>query len=220
MAGNFSAIALNGIIIINMPPVSIELNTDGRSIVLASSSFYRKRLLEQLRLGFETEAPKIDETVQHGENSLQLCTRLAQQKARALCLKYTNHIIIGSDQVAELDKKPLGKPGNSATNIEYLLRASGKTMTFYTSVCVLDSKTNRIEQEVDRCMVDFRSLDKHEIIRYVDKEKPFDCAGGFKFEGLGVALFEKFSGEDPNALVGLPLIRLCGLLERFGVVVI
>ncbi len=138
-----------------MPPLNIGHNSDVRSIVLASSSFYRKRLLAQLRLEFETEAPKINETAQPGENSRQLCTRLAQQKAGALSLKYTNHIIIGSDQVAELDAKKLRKPGNPSKNIEYLLRASGKTMIFYTSVCVLDSKTNRIEHEVDRCTIKY-----------------------------------------------------------------
>ncbi len=203
-----------------MPLSIIENKSTQRLIVLASSSSYRKQLLKRLGLNFETEAPKIDETARPGENPVQLSIRLAEQKARSLGTKYTNHIIIGSDQVAVLDGKQLRKPKNRGVNIEHLVRASGKTLTFHTSVCALDSKTNCLESDVDSSKVFFRHLEKHQIIRYVEKEKPFDCAGGFKFEGLGIALFEKFEGEDPNAVVGLPLIRLRQLLEKLGVVVI
>lgn len=192
----------------------------GRHIVLASSSNYRKQLLERLDLKFETKAPDIDETALPGETPSQLCIRLAEEKARALTAHFPNHLIIGSDQVATLGNTQLDKPGNRQRAIEQLLLSSGKAVQFYTSVCVFDSKVNTMESEMDLCTVYFRKLQKGQIVRYVDKEKPLDCAGGFKAEGLGISLFERIAGEDPNALVGLPLIRLCRLLENFGVTVI
>lgn len=191
-----------------------------KTIVLASSSPYRNALLAKLELKFESAAPDIDETAIPGETPYSLCERLAEEKARALKHKFPNALVIGSDQVAVLGTKRFSKPGNRKTAIEQLSESSGKAVNFYTSVCVFDTDTNTVESEVDLCTVYFRKLQKDQIIRYVGKENPVDCVGGFKCEGLGIVLFEKIMGEDPNALIGLPLIRLCRLLEKFGVRII
>ncbi len=188
-----------------------------RPLILASSSPYRQALLAKLGLPFEAEAPAIDETARADETPIQLADRLAEEKARALGTRYPAHLIIGSDQVAMLGGTQLTKPGNPARTVEQLRAASGKSVEFFTSICVLDSATGEALADMDRTVVHFRPLTDHQIEGYVDKERPFDCAGGFKSEGLGVALLEKIDGEDPNALVGLPLIRLVRLLEKFGV---
>lgn len=189
-------------------------------LVLASSSPYRRELLNKLGLTFDTASPDIDETPLSGEAPMQTSMRLSLQKAAALAAEFPRHLIIGSDQVAMLDGKPLNKPGSRENTIAQLAAASGKTVHFYTGVCVYDSRTGQHRVDCDRCAVTFRVLSPEQIERYVDLDRPFNCAGGFKSESLGIALFERIEGDDPNALIGLPLIKLIGLLEAFGVQVI
>jgi septum formation protein len=190
---------------------------DLRPLVLASSSRYRQALLAKLGLAFEAGTPSIDESAREGETPMQLSIRLAEEKARALAERFPAHLIIGSDQVAMLEGIQLGKPGSHTQTVRQLRAAAGKTVEFLTSVCVLDSATGQALTDIDRTLVHFRPLTDSQIEGYVDKERPYDCAGGFKSEGLGIVLMEKLETEDPNALVGLPLIRLAGLLEKFGV---
>ena len=185
-------------------------------LVLASSSPYRQALLAKLGIPFEAVPPCIDETPRPGENPLHLSKRLAEEKARALRKQFAAHLIIGSDQVAMLEGTQLAKPGNHARTVAQLRSASGRAVEFFTSVCVLNSATGEAFSAADRTVVHFRPLTDMMIERYLAKESPFDCAGGFKSESLGIALFEKLETADPNALVGLPLIRLVGLLEKFG----
>jgi septum formation protein len=185
-------------------------------LVLASSSPYRKELLAKLGIPFEAASPDIDESALSGETPAQQSKRLAGEKAMALRQRFPSHLIIGSDQVATLEGIQLGKPGNHARTVAQLCAASGKKVEFLTSVCVFDSATGKAVSATDRTVVHFRTLTAEKIKRYVDKERPYDCAGGFKSESLGVALIKRLETGDPNALVGLPLIRLVGLLEEFG----
>lgn len=189
-------------------------------LILASSSPYRKAVLEKLGLPFAAKSPDIDESPLPDEPPARSAARLAELKCRALQEKYPNHLIIGSDQVAMLDAKQLIKPGNRANAIKQLREASGRLVVFYTGICLLDAVSGRGETEVDRCTVRFRKLSDTQIENYVDRDQPFDCAGSFKSESLGIALFERIEGDDPNALIGLPLIRLIGLLKKYGVNVI
>lgn len=184
-------------------------------LVLASSSPYRKSLLNKICPAFECAAADIDESRQPNENSLLLSERLAYQKANALSKKFPNHLIIGSDQVAMLNNQQLHKPGNADNAIKQLLLSSGKKIHFYTSVCVLNSTTQEHATAVDECIVHMKPLSLAEIEKYVSLDKPYGCAAAFKSEGLGIVLFEKIIGDDPNALVGLPLIKLASLLHRF-----
>ncbi|MFM8333479.1 MAG: Maf family protein [Candidatus Methylumidiphilus sp.] len=193
------------------------LDTSPRKLVLASSSPYRQTLLAKLGLPFEAVSPAIDETPGAGETPTALSTRLAREKALALAARFPEHLIIGSDQVAMLEGRQLNKPGNHAATVGQLRDAAGKRVEFLTSICVLDAASGKALVEVDRTLVHFRPLTAGQIERYADKEHPYDCAGGFKSEGLGIALFTRLETEDPNALVGLPLIRLVRLLEKFGV---
>jgi len=186
-------------------------------LVLASSSAYRQVLLAKLGLPFEAAPPSIDETAHPGETPELLCQRLAEEKARALAERFPAHLIIGSDQVALLEGIQLGKPGSHARTVAQLRAASGKAVGFYTSVCVLDSATGKALVDMDKTVAHFRELADRQIETYVEKDRPFDCAGGFKSEGFGIALLDRLETGDPNALVGLPLIRLVRLLERFGV---
>lgn len=189
-------------------------------IILASSSIYRRQLLERLELPFEWASPDVDETPLAGEAPAALAERLACAKAAALAQRYPAHLIIGSDQVASLDGTPLGKPGDFA-NAERQLRAcSGKRVEFLTGLCLLDSATGARQSIVERFGVVFRRLEERQIASYLRREQPFDCAGSFKVEGLGIALFERLDGDDPNSLVGLPLIRLTGMLRAAGVEVL
>ncbi|MGR8932896.1 MAG: Maf family protein [Gammaproteobacteria bacterium] len=189
-------------------------------LLLASSSPYRRGLLQKLHLDFVADSPEIDEAPFPGEAPEHLATRLSQEKAAALAEKYPEHLIIGSDQVAVLDGKVLPKPGCRANTIAQLAAASGKIVYFYTGICVFDGRSGQFRTDYDRCAVTFKKLSQEQIARYVDCERPFDCAGGFKAESLGIALFERITGDDPNALVGLPLIKLIALLEEFGVKVL
>ncbi|HEB78254.1 MAG TPA: septum formation inhibitor Maf [Methylothermaceae bacterium] len=186
-------------------------------LVLASTSPYRRSLLEKLQLPFETAAPEIDETPLFNEAPDQLAMRLSASKARAVAKAFPEHLIIGSDQVALLGGRKLDKPGTFDTALELLQAASGRSLCFYTGVSVLNSRSGRQLNAVDVCHVHMRSLTRAQIEDYLQREQPFDCVGAFKSEGLGIALIRRIEGEDPNALIGLPLIRLIDLLQRFGV---
>lgn len=191
-----------------MPPVTL---------VLASTSPFRRQLLERLGLPFLIAAPQTDETPHPGETPEALVVRLAEAKAHAVAEEYPAALIIGSDQVACIDGTILGKPGGRAGAIAQLQRASGRSVRFYTGLCLLNTATSRSRSACERFQVDFRPLSAAQIEGYLDREQPFNCAGSFKSEGLGIALFERLLGEDPNALVGLPLIRLVSLLAEEGI---
>jgi len=191
-----------------------SINPQG--LLLASSSRYRRALLERLQLPFETASPNIDETRHTGESAKALVERLASEKASALAQRYPRHLIIGSDQVAALDEQVLGKPGSIENAEAQLAQLSGQTVRFYTGLAVLNSQTRAIQVQLDTTEVAFRVLSRQEISAYVTREKPLDCAGSFKSEGLGVALFERITTADPAALIGLPLVLLCTMLRAEG----
>ncbi len=192
----------------------------GHHLVLASSSPWRRQLLEKLGLPFETISPEIDESAQPGETAKALVERLAELKARAAATHYPDALIIGSDQVAVLDNTIIGKPGSHQNAVRQLQAASGKKIVFHTGLCLLNSRTGKTQIETIPYTVVFRQLSKQQIESYLKKEQPYSCAGSFKSEGLGIALFERFEGEDPNTLIGLPLIRLVNMLEQEGVDVV
>ena len=185
-------------------------------LVLASSSPYRRALLNKLHIDYIAAAPAIEESPLPNETPKQLALRLGIQKAQALKSKYPNHLIIGSDQVAAYDNQLLGKPGNRINAVQQLQAMSGRTVVFYTSIAVYHSATDTSVSDCDKTTVYFKTLSNGQIERYVDLDRPFDCAGSFKAENLGIALFDKIESEDPNALIGLPLIKLIALLEYFG----
>ena len=185
-------------------------------LILGSSSTYRRQLLEKLRLNFTQVSPSIDEAPRHGEPANQLCSRLAHAKARALITQHPNCIIITSDQAAAVSGQILGKPYTRDNAIKQLEECSGKTVTFYTAVCVYDGK-NQLHEDMDTFEVEFRQLTQLQIENYIDEESPLDCAGSFKSEGLGIALFKQLRGTDPNTLIGLPLIKLVDLLAKAGI---
>lgn len=185
-------------------------------IVLASTSPYRRELLEKLGMPFITAAPLVDETPIPGEDARQLVMRLAQAKAQALSMQYPNHLIIGSDQVCVLDGKIVGKPHTEEKAVEQLLIARNSIVTFYTGLALYNSAAGNLQVICEPFDVHFRHLSEQEIRNYVYKEQPLQCAGSFKSEGLGITLFERLSGKDPNTLVGLPLISLCEMLCNEG----
>lgn len=191
-----------------------------KTIVLASSSPYRRELLDKLGFAYRSKKPDVDETPFPNESPKDLVSRLAESKARAIMRQFPNALIIGSDQVAVLDGEMLGKPGTKARAVEQLTKASGRHVSFLTGLSLLDSETGIAETEVVPFNVYFRTLTNSMIDRYLEREQPFDCAGSFKSEGLGIALFDKLEGEDPNTLIGLPLIRLTRLLEKAGIEVL
>lgn len=188
-----------------------------KKLILASSSPYRKQLLSKFLLPFTCISPDIDETPLANELAHNLVMRLAKQKAQAIGKLEKNAIIIASDQVCVIDGKIVGKPLNRATAISQLTRASGQSLTFYTSLCVYDSQSEFNCCDYETCLVTFRQLSDLEIEFYVDKEQPFHCAGSFKSEGLGISLFTKIESRDPNTLIGLPLILLNQMLKSHGV---
>lgn len=192
------------------------MNND-KTIILASSSPYRQQLLNKLQIDFTAKSPEIDESPYAGESGIAQAKRLAKQKAFALSNQFRCHLIIGSDQIAMYEQKRLPKPGNRDSSIRQLQTISGNTVDFYTSICVLNSQTQEFSEDIDHCSVTFRKLSLAEIEKYVALDRPYNCAGSFKSEGLGIALIETISGEDPNALIGLPLIKLITLLKNFGV---
>lgn len=186
-------------------------------LVLASGSPYRRELLERLGLPFSCAAPDINETPLCGETAVDLTQRLALAKAQALAATKPKHLIIGSDQVLVLDGRPVSKPGNHAAAFAQLRSASGKTVQFHTALCLYNSHNGNYQMTVEPFEVVFRDLTDEQIERYLLHEKPYDCAGSFKAEGLGITLFHALRGEDPNSLTGLPLIRLCDMLAREGI---
>ncbi|MFV2090281.1 MAG: nucleoside triphosphate pyrophosphatase [Pseudomonadales bacterium] len=190
------------------------------SIVLASSSRYRAELLERLELPFTAVSPELDETPVAGEAPEVLVARLARGKAEAVARHYTDGLIIGSDQVALIGQDVLGKPGTQKRARAQLARLSGNEVRFLTGLCLINAASGRHQLTVVETPVRFRDLSKEEIADYVAREKPLDCAGAFKSEGLGIALFKSIEGTDPNALIGLPLIELCTMLKREGIPVI
>lgn len=188
-----------------------------KPLVLASSSPYRKTLLERLGLPFESASPDIDEASLPQEKAEALTLRLAEEKASALRNRFPNHWIIGSDQVASLeDDTILTKPGNFEQAFEQLSRCSGRPVRFLTGLALVDSATGQSIGICEPFDVHFRTLTKQEIEHYLKTETPYDCAGSFRMEGLGIALFEKLDGRDPNSLIGLPLIALCDLFRQWG----
>ncbi len=191
-----------------------------KTLILGSSSPYRKTLLEKLNLTFETDSPDIDETPLKDETPRDMVARLAKLKAMAIAERHPNSIIIASDQCATLDGKIIGKPENHENAVEQLTNASGRAVTFYTSLCVYDSGSEKTEELVEPFHVYFRELGETQIENYLRQEEPYNCAGSFKSEGLGIALFERLEGKDPNTLVGLPLIELVRVLGKFGIDVI
>ncbi len=185
-------------------------------IVLASTSPFRKTILEKLGIEFETASPDADESPLPDEIPEQLVARLSEAKARSLADTYPDALIIGSDQVAVIDGKIIGKPGTHEKAVEQLKRASGKRVSFLTGLCVYNTKSKRSQVDVVPFNVVFRELPDKQIENYLQKEKPYNCAGSFKSEALGITLFEKLEGDDPNTLMGLPLIRLIRMLESEG----
>ncbi|WGL97310.1 Maf family protein [Arsenophonus sp. aPb] len=188
-----------------------------KSIVLASMSSSRYQLLEKLGLPFTADAPNIDETPLINESATSLVTRLATEKAKSLVIKYPTHLIIGADQVGLLEHQIIGKPLTHTAAIKQLKQASGKKITFYTGLCLFDSETRKYETKCELFTVYFRHLNDTEIENYLIKEQPYQCAGAFMSEGLGITLFEKLVGQDPNTLIGLPLISLINMLRTHGI---
>jgi septum formation protein len=184
-------------------------------LVLASTSPYRRELLGRLRLPFDTARPDVDETPRTAEAPPELAQRLAAAKAAAVAAAHSDAWVIGSDQVAELDGRPIGKSGAREAAIAQLRSMSGRDVVFHTGLCLQRGDGRRL-QALDTTVVRFRSLGDAEIARYVDAEQPFDCAGSFKCEGLGIALFDAIESTDPTALVGLPLIATARLLREAG----
>jgi septum formation protein len=186
-------------------------------LILASTSPYRRALLERLQLPFRCEAPETDETPLPGESPAALATRLALEKARSVAASFPGATVIGSDQVAELEGRVIGKPGHHAAALEQLLASSGKEVLFYTGVALVNAERNWAQFHVERFLTRFRALAEETLDRYLRREQPYDCAGSFKCEGLGIALFERLEGRDPTSLEGLPLIALTDLLMAAGV---
>lgn len=186
-------------------------------VILASTSTYRRMLLMRLGLDFDCVKPNVCETPLTGEGGAELVVRLSEAKARSVAIDHPEAVIIGSDQVAVLDRNIVGKPGTVANAMAQLRQASGRQVVFYTGICCLLGAGVR-QVDVVTTRVTFQTLDEEKIRRYVARDLPLDCAGSFKSEGLGVTLFDKIEGEDPSALIGLPLIRLCRMLEQVGVV--
>jgi MAF protein len=188
-----------------------------QQLVLGSTSPFRREILEKLRLPFVTAAPDVDETAAADEAPGQLVARLAEAKARDVARRHPDALVIGSDQVACVDGRILGKPGNRENAIRQLTTASGKAVVFHTALCLLNGASGRCQVGVEPFTVYFRDLDARQIARYVDAEQPFNCAGSFKSEGYGITLFSGFEGRDPNTLIGLPMMLLVEMLATEGV---
>ena len=201
-----------------MPPLPPAPNA--RKLILGSSSVYRRELLMRLGIPFTVISPDIDERALPGEHPAALARRLAREKAEAITasLPETDHgaLIIGSDQVCVLGDEALGKPGNHANAVAQLQRLSGQTVVFETALCLFDSASGHAYEELVSTEVEFRALSLAEIEAYLQREPAYDCAGSAKSEGLGIALLDRLSGDDPTALIGLPLIALCRLLRHAG----
>ena len=188
-----------------------------RSLVLGSTSPYRRELLQRLRIPFDVAAPDVDETPHAGETPRVLAQRLAQAKAIAVAHRFPQAVVIGSDQVADLKGVPLGKPGTHDKAVAQLRQMRGQTVVFHTAVSVVCSETGFEESSLASVNVTFRDLTDLEIENYLRAEQPYDCAGSAKSEGLGIALLTSIDSDDPTALVGLPLIRTCQMLRAAGI---
>ena len=191
-----------------------------RKLILGSTSPYRRQLLERLRIPFAVIAPDVDETALSHEAPQQLAARLALSKARAVATQFPACVVIGSDQVAELDGQALGKPGDHARATAQLQRMRGKTVIFQTAVAVVCQDTQFVQTDLAHVKVKFRELTDAEIEAYLQAETPYDCTGSAKSEGLGIALLESIDNDDPSALVGLPLIRTCRMIQAAGIKVL
>lgn len=191
-----------------------------QNLVLASTSVFRKSLLERLQVPFECVAPNVDETPLENETPAELVRRLSELKARAVTAQFPNSLIIGSDQVSVVDNKIVGKPHTHEKAVQQLTAASGKTIDFLTGLALFNTATQTCQVDLVKFSVQFRQLTAAQIERYLRKEQPYQCAGSFRSESLGIALFEKMIGDDPTALIGLPLIRLTQMLESEGFLVI
>ncbi|WP_067657929.1 Maf family protein [Ferrimonas marina] len=188
-----------------------------KQLVLGSTSPFRREILDKLGLPFLCDKPEVDETPLAGESAQQLVGRLAQAKAEAVAARHANALVIGSDQVAVIDGQILGKPHTHDKAVAQLSAASGKTVTFYTGLALVDSDNGRAQMAVEPFHVHFRKLSAAQIEGYLQAEQPYNCAGSFKSEGLGILLFDKLEGRDPNTLIGLPLIALSEMLANEGV---
>jgi septum formation protein len=187
-------------------------------LVLGSTSPFRRALLERLQIPFTVDAPQTDEARLPGESADALVLRLAAAKARDVATRHPGALVIGSDQVAVIGDTITGKPGNRENAIAQLTAASGRAVVFHTGLCLVNGVSGRMQSTVEHFTVRFRSLDRGQIERYVEREQPFDCAGSFKSEGYGITLFSALEGRDPNCLIGLPLIRLIEMLSAEGIV--
>ena len=196
------------------------ISTSPHRLILGSSSRYRRELLQRLRLPFDVHSPDLDETPRPGEAPAALACRLAIAKARAVAALYPDAVVIGSDQVADLNGEPLGKPGNHVRAVAQLRQMRGQSVVFQTAVAVACLATGFEQMLLAPVRVQFRDLDDAEIESYLRAEEPYDCAGSAKSEGLGIALLSCIDNDDPSALVGLPLIRTCALLRAAGVKVL
>jgi septum formation protein len=185
-------------------------------LVLASTSPYRRQLLERFGQRFTVAAPEVDESALPGETPIDLVNRLARAKAEVVARRNPRSIVIGSDQVAVFGREIIGKPGNPERCIEQLKAVSGQRLTFHTAVHVIQSDSGSNDSHLDITTVHFRKLSAEEIARYVARERPVNCAGGFKAEGLGITLFDRIDSQDPTALIGLPLIWLSAALRKAG----
>ena len=188
-----------------------------QTLILGSSSPFRAELLNKLNLDFGTSSPNIDETPIDNEVPTDLVKRLAEQKAKAIATQHPDALIIGSDQVAVLDGDIIGKPGNHETAMAQLRAASGQTVQFLTGLALLNSQTGRMQSLVEPFEVTFKVLSDRQIQFYLEMEQPYQCAGSFKSEGFGISLFKQLRGDDPNSLIGLPLIQLITLLNNEGI---
>lgn len=189
---------------------------DHRKLILGSTSVYRRELLERLHIPFSVESPHVDETPLPGEAPAALAQRLAMAKAQAVAARFPEALVIGSDQVADLEGEALGKPGNHERAVLQLQRMSGKVVVFQTAIAVVCLASGFCEQALAPVKVTFRCLRASEIENYLQTEQPYDCAGSAKSEGLGIALLERIENDDPTALIGLPLIRTAALLRAAG----
>lgn len=196
------------------------MTTKPPQIILASTSPYRKALLQKLNLIFTTEKPILDETPLEHETVTQLVERLAIKKAQSIIPLFSNGLIIGSDQVCVNNGIILGKPGNFKNAFQQLKNASAKSIDFYTGLALVNSKTGNIQSLVEMYTVHFRLLSDEMIVNYLKKDTPYNCAGSFKSEGYGITLFERFEGKDPNCLIGLPLISLINFLENESIKIV
>ena len=193
-----------------------KTTSPARRLVLGSTSRYRRELMQRLCIPFDVAAPDVDETPQDGESPHDLACRLALAKARAVAALHPDAVVIGSDQVADLDGEPLGKPGTHERAVAQLQRMRGQTVVFQTAVAVVCQDTGFAQTDLAAVRVVFRNLSDAEIETYLRTEQPYDCAGSAKSEGLGIALLESINNDDPTALVGLPLIRTCRMLRAAG----